>query len=89
MRNSSGPGVKQTDDARPYPPRFRWLKRIALGYLGAVVLVAGLRGAWGRVADRRLAAEIAPIQGRREPVSGPALNVSPIPDAENGALRFR
>ena len=81
MRNPSGPNVT-------HPPRFWWLKRLALGALGLAAVLAGIRVLWGNIAQRRLASELAPLVARGEAVNGPGMNIAHVPDEENGALLY-
>jgi hypothetical protein len=69
----------------PYPPRFRWFKRLSL--LGFVLLVGlgGLRAWWGRHADQLLAAEHAAMRAAGHPVEPAELNETPLPAERNAA----
>jgi hypothetical protein len=81
----------KADDAEPTwpdPARYWWLKRLAMASLLLAFGLAGLRAFWGREATRRLGRELEPIIALGEPVSGPAMNPPPLPDAENGALLY-
>ncbi len=71
--------------ARPIPPRFRWLKRIALA--GAVFLLGlvGIRLWWGHVGESRLQAKIAAYHAAGEPILLADFAREPIPDEQNGA----
>src|SRR4051794_7080659 len=73
----------------PDPPRYWWLKRLALASLLLLLSLAVVRVAWGWEAHRRLARELAPVRAAGGPVSAAETNVAPVPDAENGALVFR
>ncbi|HZL37007.1 MAG TPA: hypothetical protein VFC78_16930 [Tepidisphaeraceae bacterium] len=53
---------------RPDPPRYWWLRRLAVVGVLIVVGLAGLRGWWGREAQRRIDAIIAQAQRRGEPI---------------------
>lgn len=72
---------------RPWPPRYWWLKRLSVA--GAVLLVAlgGVRWWWGAEAERRLAARIAELRARGEPVTLEDFQQfeRDIPDEENAA----
>ncbi|HEY7088549.1 MAG TPA: hypothetical protein VH518_10700 [Tepidisphaeraceae bacterium] len=69
----------------PNPPRYRWLKRIALAWFIALVSLAGLRIWWGRDAQRRLDTVIAQIHARGQRIL-PAEFADPhAEDSENVA----
>ena len=73
-------------DARPFPPRYWWLKRIS----GAVVLLLlallGLRWWWGWEAQRRLDALIAEYRPAGQPVDVEDFIQDSIPDEENAVV---
>lgn len=69
----------------PYPPRFRWLRRMTLLTLAVVALLVAARGWWAHEADRRLRAEMAAARARGEPTLPEDFDPAPIPDAENAA----
>jgi hypothetical protein len=46
------------DEVRPIPPRYGWLKRIGAAVGVVILLLIGLRWAWGWYAERQLQAEI-------------------------------
>src|SRR5437867_10724916 len=77
------------DPALAYPPRYWWLKRIAL--LSALILVAlaGLRWWWGIKSAKLLAAEIAAFHARGEPILPEDFAAPEIPDADNGAFYLK
>jgi hypothetical protein len=52
----------------PYPPRYWWLKRLALLGLLVIIGIACLRVWWGRVAQRELHRVVADLRARGEPV---------------------
>jgi hypothetical protein len=56
-------------DEQVFPPRFWWLKRITAAMLVLAGLLVGLRYLALHVAKRRLAAEIAAIKARGEPLA--------------------
>src|SRR6202030_2440545 len=67
-RAASAGNRKIPDPNIAFPPRFWWLKRIALLVLIAIAAVTALRWWWGREADRRLAAIVADARARAEPI---------------------
>jgi hypothetical protein len=73
----------------PWPPRYRWLKRSLVIFATVASLLIVLHFWWNRTADRRLAAVIAAIHARGEPIlpeDFPAIN---IPDSDNAAWYLR
>jgi hypothetical protein len=61
MTNSdvaSGPDPVAPLDEQPYPPRFWWLKRIAVAWVLVHAAVLGLRIWWGWEAERRWQAAV-------------------------------
>src|SRR5438477_11740475 len=50
----------------PFPPRFRWLKRIAVLSIVLIVAFIALLRWWRFEADRRMAAEVAQLRARGE-----------------------
>ena len=73
----------------PYPPRFRWLKRIALLYVLVALALAGVRVWWGKHAQQRLDKEIAAVRATGEPAVVEDLNADPVPDADNAAYYYK
>lgn len=73
------------DPETPCPPRFYWLKRLALAGLVLAVLLVGLRLVWGHRVQGRLDLTIADIQSRGESILFDDLQSEPLPDSENGA----
>ncbi len=68
----------------PFPPRYRWLKRILLTATAIVLLVPAMRCWWSYEAQRRLDAKIAEIRARGEPLLPEDFPPSPsIPDEDN------
>ena len=77
------------DACVPIPPRFWWLKRIALA---AAVLLAGLIGLrvwWGRVADQRLQAAIDRYRAAGQPVYPEDFDTPHVPDEQNAVKALR
>ena len=81
-------GAEETDDlAAALPPRYRWLKRLAVGLGVFFALVIVLRIWWGHEAHRRLQAEIQRIQAAGEPIFPADFNpTEEIPKEDNAAL---
>ena len=79
------PPTAAADDALPVPPRFWWLKRIALAATVFAIALVALRLWWGWEADRRLNAAIARCHAAGEPLYPADFAVEPVPDEENGA----
>lgn len=73
----------------PYPPRFRWLKRLVVVYLLFGALLVGIRIWWGKLAQKRLDANIAAIRASGEPALAVDMNEEPVPDADNAAYYYR
>jgi hypothetical protein len=73
----------------PWPPRYRWLKRSLAIFAVAVALLIGVQLWWQHIADHRLAAEIAAIHARGEPILPEDFKSVDIPDWDNGAWYLR
>ena len=73
----------------PYPPRFRWLKRLLLTALALLLMLIVLRLIWGQIIHRRLAAEIARIRAAGEPIMPEDFVQKPMPDEDNAAFYIR
>jgi hypothetical protein len=69
----------------PYPPRFWWLKRLALAGVALILGLLLLRAWWGHHASRLLAAEHERLRAAGEPVVPEDLNPQPIPANQNAA----
>src|SRR6185436_10384663 len=68
-----------------FPPRFWWLKRIALAMALFAALLLALRYLALHVAQRRVAAEIAAIEARGEPLRPQDFLDQPVaPDQDAG-----
>ena len=75
--------------AAPFPPRFRWLKRMGLGLLFLVLgLLLARAGAVYR-AQSTYDAEIASLRARGEPLTIEDLRKPPIPDEQNAAAYLK
>ncbi len=73
----------------PYPPRYRWLKRLLGVGLLMVLLLVGLRLWWGHRANARYHALIAEIEATGDPIHFQDLVIDPVPDKDNKAYHFR
>ncbi|MBI4718350.1 MAG: hypothetical protein HY763_11130 [Planctomycetes bacterium] len=76
------------DDSAPYPPRYWWLKRIALATALLFAGLVALRLWWGWEANRRLAAEIARIRAAGEPILPEDFYPPAVSDDENAAKLY-
>lgn len=74
---------------QPFPPRFRWLKRIAALVLVVVFALLGLRLWAAQVAEARLDAVLADFVARGEPVTIDDLNGPAIEDQNNAAYHMQ
>jgi hypothetical protein len=83
------------DDARtgesttPWPPRYRWLKRSLVIFATVAILLIGLHIWWNHIADQRLAAQIAAIHARGEPILPEDFPTINIADSDNAAWYLR
>jgi len=73
----------KSGDVQPLPPRYWWLKRIAVAFGVLIAALLGLRIWWGAVANRRLQAEIARIQAAGEPIWPEDFDSEPVPEEDN------
>ena len=82
------PAPSPTDpaDARPDPPRFRWLKRGGLALAGVALALLALRLIAGWHADRRLMAAESSARAKGWPVEPNELDEPILPDADNAAF---
>jgi len=76
-------------DTTPHPPRFRWLKRLTASGVLIVLLLVGLRLAWGHRANARYAAPIAEIEATGDPIHFEDLVIEPVPDQDNKAYHLK
>jgi len=72
----------------PVPPRYWWLKRIAIAVAILLFGVMGLRLYWGRVAERELQQEFARIQAAGRPVEPQDFDPKPVKDVDNAAYYY-
>lgn len=79
--------MDQADPIRDttHPKRFYWLKRFAIAGLVLLVLLIGLRLAWGQRVQSRLDQAIADIHAKGEPIQMADFAFEPLDDADNGA----
>jgi hypothetical protein len=73
----------------PWPPCYRWLKRSLAIFAVVVALLIGLQLFWQHIADERLAAQIAAIHARGEPILPEDFKSLAIADSDNGAWYLR
>ena len=62
----------------PIPARYRWLKRILLGFVGLVLLVLAARVAWGVYAHVALQREWRRLQLAGEPIHPEDFDPEPV-----------
>lgn len=76
------------EPAEPHPRRYRWLLRLAAGYVLIAAAVAGLRWWWGDLAERRFAATVAAAhaRGQKIVVADFVDGDAPLPDEQNSAF---
>jgi len=72
-------------DPTPNPPRFRWLKRLAIGALVAVLSLALLRGYWGHREKAELDKLVEDARAKGYPVLFEDIQPANIPSHENRA----
>jgi hypothetical protein len=63
------PPAEAPEPQQPYPPPLWWTRRLLLGFVGLLVLLAVLRLAWGWHADRLIAAAVAQYRAAGEPAT--------------------
>lgn len=73
----------------PIPPRYWWLKRIAIGVVVLLLLVVGLRLWWGYSVDRRIDAMIAEYHAASQPILPEDFVTDPVPDEENAVWYYQ
>jgi hypothetical protein len=73
----------------PYPPRFRWLRRLSVLCALVAAGLVGLRVWWGWEAQRRLQRALDPIVAAGDPVDGPQMNAAAIPPEHNAAAYLK
>lgn len=83
------PSPAPADVVRPVPPRFWWLKRIALALVAWIAVLTAARLVWGWEADRRMQAKIAEYRAAGEPILIEDFQRPPIPDDENAAVLYK
>jgi hypothetical protein len=77
-----------TEQVEPIPPRYWWLKRLALAGGGLLIGVVALRIGWGLEADRRLRAEAERSRAAGYPVDAAEYDriLDAVPKSENAAV---
>jgi len=83
-------GVMTADpDAIPYPPPFRWVKRLLVAAVVYVLSLAAVWVGWHWVAAARVDAARAAIRAAGHPATADELTPAPsVPDVENAALAW-
>jgi hypothetical protein len=76
------------DPTVPYPPRYRWLKRVTVAGVIIAAAVVATRLWWGHVAQQRFDAFAAEKRARGEPVFPADLQPPPTTDGRNAAFYF-
>ncbi len=72
---------------QPVPPRFWWLKRLAVSAGALIVLLGVCRWVWGVYADRRLETAIAQLRAAGEPIEPEDFDPpEDVPAASNAAI---
>ena len=79
-------GQPMPEPTHPYPPRFWWLKRIALGWLAVIVLLLVIRLIWGWEINRRINNQRAAWRAQDQPTRPEDFAEPDVPDGENAAL---
>ena len=69
------------------PPRYWWMKRIALGFVALLVLMLGVRLIWGRIAQQKLQAARDDLAARASGMAS-GVNSPPLPELQNAATFF-
>lgn len=77
------------ESSQAYPPRFWWLKRLAVACVVLLVLLVCLRLWWGSRADARLEAVVAEIESKGEPIRFEDMRGDPVPDDRNKVYYLR
>jgi hypothetical protein len=83
MNTASADEQHVAASSQPHPPRYWWLKRIALTALCLLLAVGLLRWRVDVIARQRLAERIAAIQATGEPILPEDFNTEPVPDDDN------
>src|SRR5678809_431534 len=81
--------MNPSESDQPYPPRFRWLKRLGLIGVIALALLVGLRLWWGHLAQKRLDALVNDIHARGGKILISDYRTAPIADDQNAAVTLR
>jgi hypothetical protein len=94
MSSESTPATAATpattdDTSAPIPPRYWWLKRIALGVVLLLALLLGLRLAWGAAVARHVDRVLADYESAGVPLRLSAFRRPRIPDDQNAVVDLR
>jgi hypothetical protein len=77
------------DDAvTPIPPRYWWLKRLAIGVGPILLALLCVRFGWGWVVQRQLDAEIATYIAAGQPVYPKDFDLPAVPEADDAAKLY-
>lgn len=77
------------EPATPYPPRYRWMKRLIVAYALVIGAIVGMWAAWDVWTSHRLEAEIARLRGLGQRVLAEDFASAPVPDDENAAMLYK
>lgn len=83
------PTPASSEESRPVPPRYRWLKRLSAAFVLFLLALAVTRLIWGQVAERRLQAQIARYRAAGQPVFLQDFAPAPVAEADNAAEYLR
>ena len=89
MRGDEHADEPTSDQTRPIPPRYWWLKRILLAIGVLVVAALVLRWAVGAEAQRRLGARVAELRRAGEPMLPEDFQFPTVADEDNAAIALR
>jgi len=78
-----------SDQTRPLPPRYWWLKRLLVAVMLLLVAALVLRGLVGVVAQRRLDAHVAKLRAAGEPMLRQDFEFPSVADEDNAAIRLK
>src|SRR5438552_2073671 len=78
-----------TDAVNPDPPRYWWLKRLAVAYVLLAAGTVALRYPWYRAARGRVGGQVAAWRAAGQPVLAGDCASARVADSENGAVLLR
>ncbi len=78
-----------TDAVNPDPPRYWWLKRLAVAYVLLAAGTVALRYGWYRAARGRVGGQVAAWRAAGQPVLAGDFASPRVADSENGAVLLR